>query len=216
MEAGLAPPWYCYPGPADGDSWERLRDAGLGFAVANVADGPGAVVDENYAHALRPGSTTPFLGYVPIGYGRRRPLEVRADAAAWAALYGLTGIFLDEVPATRRHRRWDLSVIDQLRADGFDTVVVNPGVAPVGGEIIGTADVTCVFEGSWVDYTARRHPDWLGAFPAARQWHLVHSVPASEPLDIADRARRWGAGYSWATRGRPPHPWGQGWEGRLR
>lgn len=209
----LAPPWYSYPG-SDASEWEELRAAALGFAVVNVASGPGESVDDHYAHALRAGSATPFLGYVPIDYGRRHFRDVRADVSAWMSRYGVTGIFLDEVPSKAVGRRWSLAWIEVLRADGVGMVAINPGTTPEDAELMWAADVTCVFEGAWESYRDAERVDWLHDVPAERQWHLVHSVPARASLEIQARALASGAAFSWATRGRQPHPWGQGWEDR--
>lgn len=213
MHPHLASPWYCYP-TDDTAGWNHLRDAALAFAVVNVADGPGTSTEESYRNALRAGSRTPFLGYVPIGYGRRLFTDVRADVAAWGSRYGVSRIFLDEVPDVGAQDAWRLDWIDVLRADGVDQVVINPGTTPQDAELVWAADVTCVFEDDWATYVDLPAVEWLRHLPAEKQWHLVHSVPTGAALDIRSRARSLGAAFSWATHGVPPHPWGQGWEGR--
>lgn len=208
----LAAPWYLHPSQ-HGEDWARLRDARLAFAVVNVHNGPGSSVEDDYLDALRPGSTTPFAGYIDLDYGRRPFAEVKADASTWAQWYGVVDVFLDQVPEQAERDGWHLGRIDELRALGVGRVIANPGCVPVP-ELLVAADITCVCETDWATYQLQTWPTWLNDTPAERQWHLVHSVPPWAPLDIALRAAECGAALSWATHGVPPNPWGEGWESR--
>ena len=208
----LAAPWYLHPA-LDGDAWQAMRAAGLAFAVVNVHNGPGSGPDPDYATVLRPASTTPLISYVDVAYGGRPFRDVCDDVRRWSDLYGITGIFLDQVPETEALGDWRIGRVDELRALGCDRVVANPGTPPAVA-VIREADVTCVIETDWTSYHLQRLPEFLADEDPDRQWHLVHSVPAWADVDIVRTAAERGAALSWATRGRLPNPWAEGWDER--
>lgn len=180
----------------------RAGEAGLDFAVVNVANGPGRGVDPSYTDALT-AVLTPLVGYVDVDYGRRHLDAVVADLVAWRLQYGITGVMLDRVPRSPTGH-WSLEVIDGLRADGATTVIANPG-CPVPAELVLRADVTCVAEMAWTTY--RHHLAPPPGAPPERVWHLIHSCPARHQMDAIGRARRHGAGLGWVTSGSLPNPW---------
>lgn len=198
-----AAPWYLHPleSPA---AWERLRtgEAGLAFAVVNVANGPGTGVDDGYRHALTD-VRTPLVGYVDVAYGHRSSDSVLADLAAWQEQYAVTAVMLDQVPPLASGH-WHPGVIDRLRSSGATAVVVNPG-CPASAELILQADVTCLAEMAWSTY-ARHNRGPAGVDPA-RVWHLIHSCPRARQPEAVARAEASGAGLCWTTAGEPPNPW---------
>ncbi|WOQ18658.1 spherulation-specific family 4 protein [Raineyella sp. W15-4] len=198
-----AAPWYVHPLEAPA-AWERLRagEAGLAFAVVNVADGPGREVDGSYREALT-GVGTPVVGYVDVAYGDRTGDAVLADLAAWQERYAVTAVMLDRVPPVAS-RHWRPKVIDRLRSAGATTVVANPG-RPASDELVLRADVTCVAEMAWPTYA--RHSPGVTAAEPGRVWHLIHSCPPDQQPDAMARAEAGGAGYYWTTAGRLPNPW---------
>ncbi len=212
-----AVPFYLHPAERPG-AWRALTEGAgdLAFAVVNIADGPGLPDDPYYGPVLARGSRTRLLGYVPVGYGRRAPDEVRRDAATWRDRYGIAGLMLDEVPAVPALERWSLDVIGMLRGDGADLVVANPGTPP-DPDLIGAADVTCVAEYPWSQYARWSPPPALRDVPPDRLWHLIHSCPPGRVGTALARAATLGAGYAWVTPGGLPHPWGAlppGWQTR--
>src|SRR5262249_11911210 len=76
-----------------------------GYVVVNESSGPGtspanATLQSNIAAARAAGRRV--LGYVPLGYtptgvSARGDGAILADVAAWRDLYGVDGLFLDEV-----------------------------------------------------------------------------------------------------------------------
>lgn len=198
-----AAPWYLHP-VEDPVAWARLRSGedALAFAVVNVDNGPGRAVDPLYRDALA-GVRTPLVGYVDVNYGQRHPETVAAELVAWRVHYGITGVMLDRVPPSSVGH-WSLEVIDDLRAAGASVVVANPG-RPVPAELVLRADVTCVAEMAWDTYRGHLAPPPQA--PPERVWHLIHSCPATHQVEAIARARRGGAGLSWATAGCLPNPW---------
>lgn len=201
-------PWYIHPAE-DPLAWQRLLGGrlGLGFAVLNVHNGPGAGPDEPYyGPALADGIATPAAGYVDVAYGARTTEEVLLDARRWRAWYGIHAVMLDCVPTAERQGHWALEVVDRLRDDGATWVAANPGAVP-SGRLVQSADVTCVVEQEWSVYRDLDLPAWLTGLPPERQWHLVHGVPAEHLADVPAIAAQRGAWFSWATDRAGENPW---------
>lgn len=199
-----AAPFYIHPAE-DPDAWRDLLAGrlGLAWAVVNVANGPGDRPDAHYyGPVLAHGSRTPLRGYIDLGYGRRAPEAVFADAMAWRAWYGIEALMLDQAPA-RASRAPDLpELLLSLRAAGFGGIALNPGTAlePAMDDFVTDADVVCQAEHDWDTY--RSLPDdWPGG------WHIVHSVPRGRLQDATRLARERGASHVWVTDAALPNPY---------
>lgn len=204
--ARLAAPWYVHPAE-DPRSWRRLlAGTSLGFAVINVASGPGSSGDPYYGPALAAGSHTPLVGYVDVSYGARPVDEVLDDVRVWLRRYPVCGVMLDCVPSVVRQGHWGLEVIDRVRELGAQLVVANPGLAP-DPLIVERADVTCVAEYDWSFFQQWEPPALLAQLAPERLWMLVHNVPRTEQDRALELAASLGAGLAWATSGTMPNPW---------
>ncbi|MDO4784024.1 MAG: spherulation-specific family 4 protein [Propionibacteriaceae bacterium] len=207
----LAAPWYVHP--VQTTHWEWLRSADIGIAVFNVHDGPGAQIEPSYRDAIAGPFRPAILGYVDVAYGRRSFRDILRDAERWREWYGVTGLFLDQVPTEGVSGHWQVSRVLDLRQEGFAFVAANCGTAPED-VVLETADLTCVCELDWQTYQMQPPSKRLLRHPPERQWHLVHSVPPWASLDLSRQARARGAAWTWATRGLLPNPWALGWEGQ--
>lgn len=184
------------------EAWQALGRADLkqGFAVANVANGPGTEPEVAYQAVL--GDS--LLGYVDSAYGARDLDVLVADLERWRSLYRITGVFLDQVTS---HPQNAPGLVAGLREAGASRVVVNPGVEPdpVWCQV---ADVVVTFEGPWSEYQKYVPADWLRNVPPARLCHLVHSVPAGLPASaVVARTVAADAGIAGIGRGQMPNPW---------
>ncbi|GAB6902163.1 spherulation-specific family 4 protein [Kineosporia succinea] len=203
---GLAVPLYVHPVLAP-EAWRALggADLGRGFAVANVASGPGSAPDPVYQDALGAltAAGTPLAGYVDSSYGQRAPELLVAELRLWRELYGITGVFVDQITSHPRDEREARTLIGRLRDAGASRVVVNAGV-PAAAVWCETADVVVTFEGPWDRY--RGHHESGGS--PGRRCHLVHSIPADVPTtEVAARIAAAGAGIAGVSHGLMPNPW---------
>jgi hypothetical protein len=161
-------PLYVHP-LVDPVAWDSLPQAGAGWTIVNVHNGPGAGRDEVYAVATerlhRAG--VKMLGYVDLGYGERANGEVWCDIVGWSQ-YPVGGIFFDQVPSDAPGLAYVTQVVRAVRG----SVVLNPGTRCLPG-YAALADVVCTFEGPWEWYAALEQPgrDWPNAA------HLVYGVP---------------------------------------
>jgi Spherulation-specific family 4 len=197
----LAVPAYYPPSPA---VWSRLTSPpSVSLVVGNIENGPGASADPAYRAVLRQALRTPVrvLGYVSTGYGRRADAAVRADIDHWSAFYGVTGIFLDEVPSDPANVARYRGYAEQVRAR-HGMVALNPGVVPDPG-YLRIADVVVTFEGPYQRYTAASLAAPSGG---ATAWHIVYDVPAADAEQVVQRAAQHGAGLVYVTGAPAPNP----------
>lgn len=165
--AGMIIPLYIYPEDARGrlprsyDAVAKLarsRPELQIIAVINPADGPGEERDPNYRRAVRALSRAGVVlaGYVPWGYGSRDQAAVIADVGRWERLYpGMSGIFVDEFPATTSRSRWNRELEPRVREiwrrakeAGYSAVIANPGTpVPLSYYESGLLDLIVVHEG---------------------------------------------------------------------
>ncbi|MCD5310715.1 spherulation-specific family 4 protein [Kineosporia babensis] len=204
---GQAVPMYVHPvlGP---DAWQALgqADLGQGFAVVNAANGPGTAADSVYEGALG-ALSAPVVGYADYAYGGRGLDLLLADLENWRRLYGITGLFLDQVTSHPQNPGAAADLIARLRDAGATRVIVNPGVepAPMWCQV---ADVVVSFEGSWAAHQGYAPADWLREIPAERLCHLVHSVPSGVPgTEVAAQIMDTGAGIAGVSHEHLPNPW---------
>ncbi|HEX3089462.1 MAG TPA: spherulation-specific family 4 protein, partial [Ilumatobacteraceae bacterium] len=207
----LAVPAYFHPRDSAAE-WARLASDDVGLVVANIANGPGIVREDQWAdafdHVRDAGGDV--VGYVDAGYLGNTGLrthrgstllddwleQVLRDVYTWYRLYGdqVTGIFLDQAaesedgaslaPIFRRLRD------DIRRLDPEAVTVLNPGEA-VPGAFADVADVIVTFEGSYEDYLAEGEDavyEPLSWEPGPDQaiWHMIHHTPdATRAAEVA-------------------------------
>lgn len=222
--------------PDDGaEDWSRLACAAcVGLVVANVADGPGLVRQEQWAVALRGvrEAGCDVVGYVDTGYlgltGLRTRLgstfmddwieQILHDTSTWYRLYGdqLTGIFFDQVAESNdglsiapvfRRLRHDVREL----APGAITVL-NPGMT-VPPAFADLADILVTFEGPCEAYLADGRGSGFEPLswqpgPGQTIWHIVHHTPdAAAAAKVVALSRQRGAGLLYVTDGRGGNPY---------
>jgi hypothetical protein len=194
VSAGV--PAYFHP-EREATDWARLRARvdreGAGIVVVNPDTGPGSG-DPAYRAAVC-GLNALVAGYVDTAYATRAPDDVRADAAAYRDLHGVTAVFLDRVTSGPE----GLPYYRALDLPG--PVLLNPGVRPDPG-YFALAEVVVTFEGDHSAYSLYTTPE-----PSACTWHLVHGVPPAEHATVLRRAERLGATHAYVTDRKMPNPW---------
>jgi hypothetical protein len=166
-----------YVPPADFVAAAAGGEAGV--LVLNPGDGPDIERDDALAVAVEQvqAEGVVVLGYVLTGYGAADVDTVVAQASRYARWYAVDGIFLDEVASERADLAHYERMASALRAAGFGTIAMNPGLYPDPG-YAGAADLLVTFEGTADDYRALDRPP--GFEPVAGEWHLVHTADADD------------------------------------
>lgn len=229
----LGVPAYFHPAD-DGRDWSLLATTPVGLVVANVADGPGLVREEQWADALcavrAVGSDV--VGYVDIGYLGLTELRTRLgstsvdgwieqilhDITEWYRLYGdrVTGIFFDQVaesddgasvaPVLRRLR----DHVRQLDPGGVTVLNLGMEAPPAFADV---ADVLVTFEGSCDDYLSTGDAaafEPLSWQPPTTQtiWHIVHHARSRAQADeVVSLSRQRGADLLYVTDGCGANPY---------
>jgi hypothetical protein len=210
-------PAYFYPGGEGLAAWKRLEEAARSVpleVIVNPANGPGKRRDPNYTRVVEVlhGSGARVLAYVDTDYGRRPLAAVEKDVRAYATLYKVDGILLDQMAATPDaldHYRAIRRLIDRVNP-GY-RVVGNPGMPHVAAGYLETADTLVTFEGtsrSFAAYDPRTSAPWMSRHPSRRFATIIHGVQtAEEARDALARSRATGAGAVFITDGRMPNPY---------
>lgn len=207
---------------ADPDAWSRVigyDSSKVSVLIANVLNGPDAVVDANWAHVIHAAiaSGKRVIGYVRtgnLGVSQQQfttrlgshdladwVSQIERDVDKWYELYGskMGGIFFDE--------GWNdcgpnniysdlyayINAYTKRRYPGAFTVL-NPGsTMPQCFE--DTMDTLLTFESSYETYTSSAYTpnDWTPADPR-KIWHIIYNVPASAVSNVVALAKQRGAG----------------------
>lgn len=189
----LLVPAYGYPTDAP-SLWAELcaHPGALEAVIVNVHDGPGRRVDPHYTAAvarLRAAGAT-LAGYVDLGYGRRPSRDVLRDARAWSSQYGITTLFLDQVPSSWSPQLAGLA--RRLRAAGSTRLIANPGTsaAPAVAKLF---DLVVEREHAGTTWPERSEPTG-----GRRAW-ILHGTPAADLAAVLARADARGVTALWVT-----------------
>lgn len=206
-ELHVAVPGYVDPG--DAAYWDAVVAAvpTVRDVVINPDSGPGAAPVGPYVdlvQALRQAGAR-VVGYVATGYGQRDPATVTADIARWREWYGVTDVFLDEVPAVPEAIPTYAGYTAAVR-DGDGMAVLNPGVVPDPG-YFGIADAVVTFEDPASSYLGAEPPGWVRDDERAEVWHIVIDTPADQLDAVVGRARQQGVDEVYVTDDVDPNPY---------
>ncbi len=213
--------------PVFGDanpSWGTVGTAPtaeFGHVVVNAANGPGTVV----VPALLANVNTAkiagrrVLGYVPLGYysptggsGGSPPArskdEIVGDVTRWRDLYGVDGIFLDEVQP-ECSRTVNGSVVDVagsyavLAADIRAAIpgvflALNPG-RNIGECFAAPFDAIVAFEGPASVYSSWTPSRWQDRYPGKQFWHLIYDASCPELTNLVRVSRQRNADLVYVT-----------------
>ncbi len=204
---GLIIPLYSYPS----SSWNVVIQDKLAnphvpvIAVVNPGNGPGVSRESNYAtwinRLMSVGITV--VGYVYTDYGARSASSVRADIAKFKSLYGVNGIFLDQMPSTVGHESYYASLTSYAKSLGLATVVGNPGTC-VPISYVGTVSILVIYERSGLPTTSRLSSCSMGQ---TRDDFAVISYGVSSPSLATLSSITHYARYVYLTNAVSPHPY---------
>jgi hypothetical protein len=228
----LAIPAYIYPSGSGLTDWQDIAAGGssVGFAIANVANGPSGAVDSNWTTAIDDAHNggVKVLGYVDTGYfgtadGRLTRLgggsisdwldQAEADVNQWYGLYGsaMGGIFFDDALSTcgtdneYADLYAELSQYVKINHPGALTVI-NPGT-DVPSCYANSADVILRFEGSYSSYASFTPESWESGYDAHKFMDVVYSTPSADLPTAVSLSKTDGAGYVYFTDAGLPNPY---------
>ncbi|MBR7835430.1 fibronectin type III domain-containing protein [Actinospica durhamensis] len=228
----LAIPAYIYPSGTGLTDWQDIAAGGsnVGFAIANVANGPSGAVDANWTTALSDAHSAgvKVLGYVDTGYfgtadGRLTRLggasisdwldQAESDVNQWYKLYGssIGGIFFDDALNTCGTNNQyanlyaELSQYVKATHPGAFTVI-NPGI-DVPSCYANSADVILRFEGSYSSYQSFTPESWESGYDPRKFMDIVYSTPSANLSTAVSLSKTDGAGYVFFTDAGLPNPY---------
>lgn len=228
---GVIIPLYIYPSDIyNNATYNKVIDLAKEYrnvptiAILNPGSGPGAVVDGNYAAAIRRllGADIFVLGYVSTAYMARNLVDVIADIDKWLELYpGIKGIFVDELKnfADAGDNPYSIddiinyykSINDYVKQNkGLDYCCLNPGATydyKIWGA--GCGDIFVMHE--WSAYPGEAGLKQEGAFegalieqPAQSKAVMVYAVDW-DPVQVGLMEKY--VGWIFVSDDTLPNPW---------
>lgn len=128
---GIVVPLYGYPS----SDWNNVIQAKLAnpsvpiVAVINPADGPGTWQNPNFVTGIQSleSAGVTVLGYVWTNYGSRSLSSVEADILAYHNLYGVGGIYADQMSNVPGFEWYYSDITSYAKSIGMWLVMGNPG-----------------------------------------------------------------------------------------
>ena len=210
-------PAYFYP--VANSPWVRLTNAAAAHpgwisAIGDPANGPGASVDPNYTAVFQAfrAAGGKLYGYVDSGYGARPLAVVNADIDAWIALYGVDGIFVDQMDNTPgAHESYYQAIFQHVQTVLPGAPVVgNPGVSTTPDYLVHqgrpVVSALCIQE-TGTGFLAWQSDSWIRAFPREHFYALPYAIPASGWQAAVDHAFAQHCGLVYVTDDVLPNPW---------
>jgi len=209
----LLVPAYFYPADEGASYWQTLTDSApeVGItAILNPDSGPGSTLDTHYTAVVDSlqAAGGRVIGYVHTSYGTRSAATVRTEIDRYYALYGVDGIFIDEMSNDTAHLGYYQSLHDYIRGlDGSGFIVGNPGTQ-TAPDYLATADVLVTFESPAAEYAGYEADAWTQTQDASRFAHLVYEVPDAAAMQaVIARARAMNVGHVYVTDDDISNPW---------
>jgi hypothetical protein len=204
---GLIVPLYFYPG----SGWNALIQAKLDHptvpvvAIVNPDNGPGSTRNPTYATWIGKlqAAGIVVIGYDYTSYAARSLSAVKADVSAYKTLYGINGVFLDQMSNRPGHESYYSTITAYADSLGLSFVVGNPG-DPVPASYIGTVDVVVVYESPGLPTIAHLASDTLG-LSKTNFAMISYDVPSLSPSYIDSAAGY--VKYIYMTSGQWPSPY---------
>jgi len=217
---GIIVPLYIYPADIRNNvEWNALIDLKRNFptvpyvAVINPSNGPGTVVDGNYAVGIKrlQSANIKVVGYVSTDYANRDLDLVNTDIDNWKILYPeIEGIFFDELTyaSSPTNLTYYTKATNYAKSKSMEILVTNPGL-PFSKDYIPLFDIIIGWESDVFPTLAQAQEDYVdGAseYPYLKRGFLLHSQSS---LDITLYNERVLPYYGWQyiTSDTMPNPW---------
>src|SRR5487761_984695 len=147
--AGVMVPLYAYPGPM----WQGLIQAKQAYpsvpviAVINPSNGPGSWLDPTILQGVRSlqAAGITVVGYVYTQYAARSLSSVESDIYAYKYLYGVNGIFFDQMSNVPGNEWYYSTLTSYVKSHGMYLSVANPGTG-VPASFVSTVDLIILYE----------------------------------------------------------------------
>jgi hypothetical protein len=205
--AALIVPLYGYPSA----TWTSLAQQKLAnpsvpiVAVINPSNGPGTAQDPNFAsgmQALKSAGIT-VIGYTYTSYASRSLASVESDILGYKTLYGVSGVYLDEMSNVPGHESYYSTLTKYADSIGMTLVIGNPG-ADVPSSYVGTVNAIIIYENSGLPSLSFL-AGWHTGYAKSNFGSISYGVGSITASYIASASND--VGYIYVTDGTMPNPY---------
>lgn len=200
-------PAYFYPGP----EWTQVDKSRPGTLILDITStgagtSPGGVFQAAVRQVRASGITV--IGYSSTQYGGRPLAQVEADVRHYKAWYGVSGVFLDEVPVGGSQLPYYQKLARYIHhVSPGSALWINPGTYP-DQRYMSLGAVVMVFEGPYSSYVTTRAPGWARHYPASMFANVVYGAPRPELANALRLAGRRNVGHVYVTDRTGSNPYG--------
>jgi len=169
--------------------------------IVNPASGPGGARDPVYAKSVRLArdAGAELLGYVDTKYTSVPLHSAERQVREYAAWYGVTDIFFDDVSGTGRKLPYYRALSRDVRGRTPGAVVMlNPGDFPAEG-YARLGDELVVAEYGYGEFLSTAPPSWLTRFSPSEFVTILSGVSRTHLAATLELARSRGIGGFYAT-----------------
>src|SRR5271155_3622722 len=203
----LIVPLYGYPS----SSWTTLAQDQLAnpavpiVAVVNPDSGPGKSQDPNYVSGIQTLKSAGIMviGYAYTSYASRALASVESDILGYKTLYGLGGVYLDEMSNVQGYESYYSTLTQYADSIGMSLVVGNPG-ADVPSGYIGTVNAIIIYENQGLPSLSFLG-GWHSSYSKSNFGALAYGVSTLDSSYIASASSD--VGYIYLTNGVMPNPY---------
>lgn len=205
-KTGILVPLYRHPGP----TWDELiqekymHQSVQIVAIINPDNGPGSL-NLNYLLGIKKLQTAgiPVLGYVYTKYGNRNSSEIITDIDAYKNLYGVNGMFFDEMSHVAGNEDYYRHLSNYTKSIGLGFTVGNPGRDTLPS-YIGTVDNIVIYENSGLP-TIKSLESWHTHYPKSNFSILAYGINTLNEKFVKQASHH--VGFIYITDQNLPNPW---------
>jgi hypothetical protein len=196
---GLIVPLYMYPN----SYWDQLAQAKSAYpavsviAIINPSNGPGSSRDPNIAAGVQQLKAVGIIvyGYVDTVQASVRQSAVESQMRSYLSWYGVSGIFLDNVPGTSGHEKYYSALTTYAHSLGLATEG-NPGWE-VPSSYIPTMDSLMIYETNGLPTISYLQGAAAG-YSASHFSFIATKVPSVPSQSYLDQVSQYAA-HVWIT-----------------
>jgi len=180
--------------------WETVNKNSIVVKIVVISPLLGSVVDKDLLDLVVKAQLLGISVFAKIqtNLGKRALIDVKADIDLCLNLYGIDGIFFDEIPTDCSCQPYFAELYAYVKVKVAGLVVLN--VKANVPECFGLfADILVVVDLTLTDYLNYVPLPWFKKYPTSTFWHVIRGCPPEQQRAALVKATKLGAGLVYIT-----------------
>ena len=190
----------CNGTATDACVWDTVNANSDVVKIVIISPVLGSVVDKNLLDLVVKVQALGISVFAKVqtGQAKRALVEVKAEIDACVKLYGVDGIFFDEIPTVCTCKNYFSDLYAYVKAKIGGLVVLNVKVNVP--ECFGLfADILVLFDSTYAEYQNYVPSPWCAKYPASTFWHVIRACPPEQQRSALVKAIKNKAGFVFVT-----------------